>query len=43
MVYWDRYSFAAHDRLVRPGFTDAWWWDEEKAARTARILEGGDE
>ena len=43
MVYWDRYSFAKHGRLVRPGFYDAWWWDEEKAARTARILEGGDQ
>ena len=43
MVYWDRYSFVPHDRLVRPEFYDAWWWDEEKAARTARILKGGDE
>jgi microcin C transport system substrate-binding protein len=43
MVYWDRYSFVPHGRLVRPEFYDAWWWDEGKAARTARILKGGDD
>ena len=42
MVYWDRYGFIEHGRLTRPEFYDAWWWDEEKAARTARILKGGD-
>ncbi len=33
LVYWDKFGEVRNDHLSRIPFTDAWWWDEEKARR----------
>jgi microcin C transport system substrate-binding protein len=33
LVYWDKFGEVRSDDLNRVPFVDAWWWDEEKAAR----------
>jgi microcin C transport system substrate-binding protein len=38
LVYWDKYSHVETEPLLRIGYFDHWWWDEEKAARVAQFL-----
>jgi microcin C transport system substrate-binding protein len=33
LVHWDKFGEIKSDKLNRVPFIDAWWWDEEKAAR----------
>ena len=33
LTYWDKFGEIRNDRLNGIPFTDAWWWDEEKARR----------
>ncbi len=41
MVWWDRFGYAPHGRLVRHVGGDTWWWDAAKAARVQRLKAGG--
>ena len=33
LTYWDKFGEVRNDHLNGVPFTDAWWWDEEKAKR----------
>ena len=33
LTYWDKFGEIRNDRLNGIPYTDAWWWDEEKARR----------
>ena len=33
LAFWDRYGEVPAENLSRIPYLDAWWWDEEKAAR----------
>ena len=44
LTYWDKFGEVRNDRLNGVPFTDAWWWDEEKAERVKEGLANlGDE
>ena len=38
LTYWDKFGEVRNDRLNGVPFTDAWWWDEEKAERVKKGL-----
>ena len=36
LTYWDKFGEVRNDRLNGVPYTDAWWWDEEKAERVKK-------
>ena len=38
LTYWDKFGEVRNDSLNGVPFTDAWWWDEEKAERVKKGL-----
>ena len=35
LAFWDRFGEVGSEGLAHVPYIDAWWWDEEKAARVA--------
>ena len=38
LAFWDRFGEVPSEGLAHVPYTDAWWWDEKKAARVAAGL-----